>query len=76
MTPERWRRITAMFHLVRGQDPKTRAALLNDACGDDPALRFEVEEMLRAEDDAGRFGQTPLVAVEAPRFEPGTPFGA
>ena len=77
MTPERWRRITQVFHLARACDLSARAALLEEACADDLALRVEVEALLAAEDYAGAFGQTlGLLAGEEPRLDPGMPFGA
>jgi hypothetical protein len=32
MTPERWRRITEVFHLARARDVAARATFLDDAC--------------------------------------------
>jgi hypothetical protein len=52
MTPERWRRITEIFHAAR-QQPE-RAAFLEKACGEDAALLQEVEVLLR--EDAGAVG--------------------
>ena len=46
-----------------------RAAYLNGACGDDAALRAEVESLLEAHEDAGEFLDTAAVGLVAP---PGT----
>ena len=46
---QRWDRLKDLF--LRSQDlaPETRSAWLTDACADDPTLRVEVEELLRAQ---------------------------
>ncbi len=51
MTPERWQRISEVFHRVRQSDPEGRDTLLHEACGEDTELRAEVERLLA--DDAG-----------------------
>jgi tetratricopeptide (TPR) repeat protein len=77
MTPDRWRRITAVFHVARARGGAARSALLDDACEGDPTLRADVEEMLAADDNAGHFGQdSALAAPDAPRLEPGTELGS
>jgi serine/threonine-protein kinase len=77
MTPERWRRITEVFHLARARDVVARAALLDEACAGEAALRADVEEMLAADGEAGRFGDTPGLAVAEPTacLAPGAQFG-
>ena len=47
-------------------DPARRAAFLDAACGEDPALRAELEDLLRHDEAAGSFLQKPaLASVEA-----------
>jgi tetratricopeptide (TPR) repeat protein len=77
MTPERWWRITEVFHLARTRGATGRAALLEEVCADDVALRAEVEAMLAADAAAADFGETPVLpAAEAtPQFEPGACLG-
>jgi eukaryotic-like serine/threonine-protein kinase len=76
MTPERWRRITEVFHRLRACDVVARAVLLAEACAGDHALRADVEEMLAADAGVGQFGATPVLgAAGSPRLEQGTPFG-
>ena len=41
-------------------DPASRASYLDQACGDDAALRREVESLLAAHDEAGTFLQQPV----------------
>ena len=62
MTPERWHRITEVFHAARQRDPARREGFVAEACRDDPTLRQEVDAMLAGLDDAGQFGETPLFA--------------
>src|SRR5437870_4896156 len=71
MTPERWRRITGIFHAAREREPGRRDAFVAEACRDDPTLRREVEAMLVGLEDAGQFGETPLFA-SASGPEPGS----
>ena len=54
MTPERWREIEQLFHAALERAPGKRAAFLDNACRD-PAMRAEVEALLRsdgAQDDS------------------------
>ena len=74
MTPERWRQITEIFHAARGRDAVQRDTFLTAACAADPALRLEVESLIAADDQAGRFGDTPI-SVDAPPLAPGTSLG-
>ncbi len=50
MTPERWQRIERLFTRSLELEGAARAALLEEACRDDPALREAVEAMLRFDD--------------------------
>ncbi len=47
-SPERAAQIRTLFSAVLDLDPDDRAAALNQACPDDPALRREVEALLEA----------------------------
>lgn len=51
MDRERWQRIDSLFHEAAERPASERGAFLDAACGDDPDLRREVEELL-ARDDA------------------------
>ncbi|MBU1947919.1 MAG: serine/threonine protein kinase, partial [Candidatus Eisenbacteria bacterium] len=48
------------------QTAPERAAYLNECCGEDAALRAEVESLLSAHEDAGDFLDTAAVGLEAP----------
>lgn len=62
MTAERWRKIESIYNSAMGLPAAERAAWLVKACGDDSALRGEIEAML-AEDD------TPEALVDRPAWE-------
>ena len=74
MTPERWRKITEVFHVARAHEPVRREAFLSEVGAADLALRREVESLIAAEHAAGKFGDTPM-SVHAPPLEPGTLLG-
>ncbi|MBS0590870.1 MAG: serine/threonine protein kinase, partial [Proteobacteria bacterium] len=48
-------------------DAATREAYLDAACGDDAALRTQVEHMLHADACDGAFLEQPLIAAESDR---------
>ena len=70
MTPERWRQITDIFHAARTRDSAERDAFVASRCGDDRALRREVEAMLAAQRRAGRFGEIPGTLTSGDRLGP------
>src|SRR5207302_4734839 len=55
MTPERWEQVGKLYQAALALQPDERDTFLNDACGDDTAMRREVESLLAAEDEAGSF---------------------
>ena len=61
MTPERWREIERLYHAVLERDADERAAFLADACGDDDALRREVESLFDYQARAKDFIERPAV---------------
>jgi predicted Ser/Thr protein kinase len=65
MTPDRWRQVTEAFHGALARELATRGAFLDQVCAGDAELRAEVEAMLAAHRDAGRFGEDPVVARSA-----------
>jgi len=46
---------------IEMSSPDQRVAFLDEACAGDPALRAEVEQLLKAHDDAGSFLERPLL---------------
>ncbi len=65
MTPERYRQIGDLFHAALEVDSDERAAFLERACADDPALRREVESLLASHQQASGFIASPALAVAA-----------
>src|SRR5437588_3184059 len=55
MTPERWEQVGKLYQAALALQPDERETFLGDACGDDTAMRREVESLLAAEDEAGSF---------------------
>jgi hypothetical protein len=61
MTPDQWRQVTTVFHAALAHDQLARASFLEDACRGDAGVRAEVERLLAAHQDAGKFGEVPVV---------------
>ncbi len=61
----RWRRVEQICEAALERSGVDRAAFLRDACGDDEALRREVEQLLAQESDAEGFLQGSVAAVAA-----------
>lgn len=74
MDPERWRHINDVFHAALEHDADARAAFLESACGDDAALRREVESLLRSHAEADGFIETPAYEAGAELLH-GNPVG-
>jgi serine/threonine protein kinase/tetratricopeptide (TPR) repeat protein len=55
MEADRWRLVKETFASVLERRPDLRSQFLDGACADDPALRQEVEALLRADAEAGAF---------------------
>ena len=53
-------------------DPQERAAFLDAACGDNPALRQRLEELLREQEKVGGFLETPALAGDTAIVAPVT----
>ncbi len=52
---------TLFLQALEVRSPEERTALLDKACGGDSALRAEVEQLLKAHEEAGNFLQKPLL---------------
>jgi eukaryotic-like serine/threonine-protein kinase len=59
VTPDDWRRVTAVFHDALAVPPEARDAFLDGACPDDPTVRAEVDRLLASHQQAGAFGAVP-----------------
>ncbi|HEV8632273.1 MAG TPA: protein kinase [Thermoanaerobaculia bacterium] len=81
----RWRRLDALFEGALALPATARGAYLAERCGDDPALRAEVEELLACHGSSGVLDQPapplagPTHAEETPKpgatLPPGAPLG-
>src|SRR6202167_5618636 len=58
--PDHGEHVAALFEAAMSLDPGQRSAFLDRACGDEGALRQEVEELLNAEAAAGSFLRHPV----------------
>src|SRR5580704_10808141 len=63
---ERERRLHEICSAALNQDASGRDEFLRTACGDDPALRQEVESLLGCESHMGDFLETPAMEEPAP----------
>src|SRR5262245_51205347 len=61
MTPEQWERIDRVWHAVMGESPQDRAAAIARLCGDDAALKRDVESLFThlSHASAAGFGTAP-----------------
>jgi len=64
LTPEHWARLKGLFEGAFERPPEQRGAFLKSACGDDAALRSELEQLLAGSEDPS--WQNPLSRMLAP----------
>jgi len=64
--PDRWARIEALYHAAQERDVGQRTAFLDAACGDDAALRHDVESLLAPAAPAAASLVEPAAALAAP----------
>ncbi len=79
LAPDQWQRIEQLFQSALELEPAQRAAFLAEACGDDAALRHEVESLLVYQGAAGGLIEGAVHEAagllpndEKARFTPGT----
>ena len=65
MKGERWQQIEQLYHAALQRDASERSAFLVEACKGDETLRREVESLLRYEDQAEHFIESPAIDVAA-----------
>lgn len=63
--PQSWQRVKEIFEGALSRDGVERQAFLDRECGNEPALRGEVESLLRSYEVAGSFMEAPAVAHAA-----------
>ena len=74
MNPKHWREVEELYRAALPLGPGQRAAFLADACGDNPELQRDVEELLRSE-SALTAGITFTGSQSAAGFSPGSRLG-
>jgi len=75
MTPDRWRRVTGIFHEALARDLVARQAFVAEACAGDDDVRAEVEKLLAGHEEAGTFGDEPLSPISEASARVGTTLG-
>jgi len=69
MDPERWHRLSDVFHRALEHDTDRRMAFLDDECEGDPALLDEVVSLLAFHERAGDLIDTPHLAANSSSTE-------
>jgi serine/threonine protein kinase/Tol biopolymer transport system component len=73
--PQNWQRVKEIFQGALERKGSERESFLEQECGDQTALRSEVESLLRSYEVAGSFMESPAVAQAAdslaPKLNPG-----
>ncbi len=75
MRPERWAQVKCIFDRVVELEASQRLEHLDRACGDDRALRQEVESLLDADGQADSVLDAPLSQALGDLFQPATAVG-
>jgi hypothetical protein len=65
MTPERWKRIEAIYHRALQLPAEHRASFLDVECEGDVSLRREVESLLEEGGETAGFMERPAMQIEA-----------
>ncbi len=75
MTPERWKQVEEVFQAALDFPIERRDAFLDEACGNDAALRQQVEALVESHDRAGSFIEAPAFAGANYTTKPDEPIG-
>jgi eukaryotic-like serine/threonine-protein kinase len=71
MSPERWERLSAIYHAALMRDPDARTPFVHEACGSDDALRHDVLSLLARPSGDGLPGfSAPEACSSPPEDEP------
>src|ERR1700730_3768452 len=65
MDSDRWKQVDHLLQSVLERPPKGRDAFLRSACAGDEALEREVRSLLRAQQQAGSFLESPAIEAAA-----------
>src|SRR6266478_3847459 len=63
MEPERWARITEIYHATITRPPEERASFVGQECHGDESLRKQVEAMVKSHERSGDFIESPAFAI-------------
>jgi eukaryotic-like serine/threonine-protein kinase len=66
ITPERWQQISRIYHDALARDAQSRDAFIREACGNDEAVRREVESLLAQPVSDENFLGEPALAMATP----------
>ena len=64
MKPDQWERIEKLYHAALALEPSERSTFLDEAASGDPALKAEVESLLRSRAQRGSFLDAPPAPPE------------
>ncbi|HEV2912653.1 MAG TPA: protein kinase [Pyrinomonadaceae bacterium] len=65
MTPEKWKKVEALFEAAMERAPQERSAYLAEACAGDEALCRQIETLILSYEEAGSFIEEPALAVDS-----------
>lgn len=68
MTPEKWDKVSELFHAASELPADERSTFLDRECGEDASLRTEVDSLLAAGSEAGNFISSPIAGNFIPEF--------
>lgn len=68
VNPERWKQIDDLIQATLELPEPERISFLRNACGDDDALKQEVESLINARRNAGSFLESPAIGAASPTF--------
>lgn len=68
MNKERWQQVEEIFNVVVDLPPVERESYLKKSCGEDAALRKDVEKLLKADEQAENFIESPVPMSHITRF--------
>jgi eukaryotic-like serine/threonine-protein kinase len=76
MEPNRWRRLEDIYHAALDKSAALRPAFLAEACGDDEALRHEIEALIaHSESDGGLLDRPPVAIAAGVEMQAGQQLG-
>ena len=68
LADERWARLKELFEAAVDLEANERAILLDEECGGDDRLRFEIESLLQSDEQTGGFIEEPAFVIPRDLF--------